>query len=486
MDVIRRFAGQVPILGVCLGHQCLGQVYGGRIVRARQVMHGKTSKVFHDERGLFAGVANPFVATRYHSLVIAPDSVPDALEVTAKTWDDEIMGGAGRGPGRHEDAGRGRAVPPGVDHDHRRQAAPGQLPGRGRRCGVSDPIKAALAQVIAGRELGFDDTAAVFGAIMDGAATPAQIGGLLVALRMKGETADELAGAATAMRARAGRRWRCLIRRAPSTPAAPAGTAWAWSTCRPWARSSPLGAGAVVAKHGNRAVSSKAGSADVLEALGVVIDAAPAAVEACLARAGIGFAFAPVFHAATRHAAGPRRELGTRTLFNLLGPLTNPARVAHQVVGVFDKAWCAPMARALGRLGAERAFVVHGDGGVDELAVNGMTWVAEWTGHGVREYAMVPADFGLAGGDPRELAGGDAAANAQILWRVLTGADAVDRGMPTRAVRKAALMTAALALVAIGQATSPKDGAAQAAAALDAGRAAAALEAWIAASRGAP
>ncbi len=350
---------------------------------------------------------------------------------------------------------------------------------------MSDPIKAALAQVIAGRELGFDDTAAVFGAIMDGAATPAQIGGLLVALRMKGETADELAGAATAMRARA-------------APLAVPDPARAVDTCGTGGDGLGMvnvstlgaivaaGAGAVVAKHGNRAVSSKAGSADVLEALGVVIDAAPAAVEACLARAGIGFAFAPVFHAATRHAAGPRRELGTRTLFNLLGPLTNPARVAHQVVGVFDKAWCAPMARALGRLGAERAFVVHGDGGVDELAVNGMTWVAEWTGHGVREYAMVPADFGLAGGDPRELAGGDAAANAQILWRVLTGADAVDRGMPTRAVRKAALMTAALALVAIGQATSPKDGAAQAAAALDAGRAAAALEAWIAASRGAP
>lgn len=349
---------------------------------------------------------------------------------------------------------------------------------------MSDPIKAALAQVIAGRELGFDDTAAVFGAIMDGAATPAQIGGLLVALRMKGETADELAGAATAMRARA-------------APLAVPDPARAVDTCGTGGDGLGMvnvstlgaivaaGAGAVVAKHGNRAVSSKAGSADVLEALGVVIDAAPAAVEACLARAGIGFAFAPVFHAATRHAAGPRRELGTRTLFNLLGPLTNPARVAHQVVGVFDKAWCAPMARALGRLGAKRAFVVHGDGGLDEIAVSGMTWVAEWTGQGVREYAVAPADFGLGGGDARELAGGDAPTNAQLLWRVLTGADAVDRAMPTRAIRKVAIMTAGLALVAIGAAESPRAGAALAAAAIDDGRAGRTLEAWIATSKAA-
>lgn len=348
---------------------------------------------------------------------------------------------------------------------------------------MSDRVRAAIASAIARRDLPAAEVAEVFGDIMDGLATPAQIGGLLVALRCKGETADELAGAAAAMRARA-------VRLAVPDPARAVDTCGTGGDNSGTVNLSTLaaiiaaGAGAIVPKHGNRALSSKAGSADVLEALGVVIDAAPPVVETCLAQAGIGFAFAPAFHAATRHAAGPRRELGTRTLFNLLGPMTNPAQVAHQVVGVYDKAWCAPVARALGALGARRAFVVHGDGGLDELAVNGMTWVAEWTGTGVREYAMAPIDFGLGGADPRELAGGDAKTNAQILWRILTGADAADRAMPSRAVRKAAIMTAALALQAIGAAESPLAGAALAARAIDDGRAAATLERWIAASKG--
>lgn len=347
---------------------------------------------------------------------------------------------------------------------------------------MSERVKAAIAAVIARRDLAAADVADVFGEIMDGHATPAQIGGLLVALRCKGETADELAGAARAMRARA-------------TPLAVPDHARAVDTCGTGGDNAgtvnistlaaiiAAGAGAIVAKHGNRALSSKAGSADVLEAMGVVIDAPVAVVEACIATAGIGFAFAPAFHAATRHAAGPRRELGTRTLFNLLGPLTNPAQVMHQVVGVYDKAWCAPVARALGALGARRAFVVHGDGGLDEIAVNGMTWVAEWTGTAVREYAMVPGDFGLGGADPGELAGGDAATNAQILWRVLTGADAADRRMPTRAVRKAAVMTAALALHAIGLGEDKRAAAALAIRALEDGRATGALEKWIAVSK---
>lgn len=347
---------------------------------------------------------------------------------------------------------------------------------------MSERVRAAIAAAIARRDLPAAEVAEVFGDIMDGQATPAQIGGLLVALRCKGETADELAGAARAMRARA-------------VPLAVPDHARAVDTCGTGGDNSgtvnlstlaaiiAAGAGAIVAKHGNRALSSKAGSADVLEALGVVIDAPVAVVEACLGAANIGFAFAPAFHAATRHAAGPRKELGTRTLFNLLGPLTNPAQVAHQVVGVYDKAWCAPVARALGSLGARRAFVVHGDGGLDEIAVNGMTWVAEWTGTAVKEYAIVPADFGLGGGDPGELAGGDAAHNAQLLWRVLTGADAMDRRMPTRAIRKAAVMTAALALYAIGLADGLKGGAALAGKALDDGRAGQALEKWIAVSK---
>lgn len=344
----------------------------------------------------------------------------------------------------------------------------------------ADVLKAAIARLALGGDLGREAMAEVVGAIMDGQATPAQIGGLLMTLRMKGETADELAGAAAAMRARA-------------TPLAVPDAARAVDTCGTGGDGSgtvnvstlaaiiAAGAGAVVVKHGNRALSSRSGSADVLEQLGVVIDAAPATVEACLRGAGIGFAFAPTFHAATRHAAGPRRELGTRTIFNLLGPMTNPGRVAHQVVGVYDRRWCAPVARALGALGSRHVFVVHGDGGIDELAVRGATWVAEGKGGAVHEYAMVPGDFGLPVSDPAELAGGDPAHNAGVLLQVLARADA---GLPTRAVRHAALMTAALALVACGLAATPPEGAALARAALDDGRAMRALERWIALSQG--
>ena len=250
---------------------------------------------------------------------------------------------------------------------------------RRRRRGALD-LKGAIAHVVARHDLGADQIAHVFGLIMDGHATPAQIGGLLIALRMKGETPTELAGAARAMRARAAP-LACPHPERGVDTCGTGGDGAGTVNVSTLAAIVAAGAGACVAKHGNRAQSSRSGSADVLEALGVKIDAAPAVVEACMRDAGIGFAFAPAFHAATRHAAGPRRELGTRTLFNLLGPMTNPAGVRHQVVGVFARAWCEPVAEALGQLGARRAFVVHGAGGpsgLDEVAVAGTTWVAEW------------------------------------------------------------------------------------------------------------
>jgi anthranilate phosphoribosyltransferase len=303
---------------------------------------------------------------------------------------------------------------------------------------LQDAIRKALAR----DDLGRDEMADVVGTIMDGGATPAQIGGLLVALRAKGECVDELIGAATAMRARAAA-LACESARAIDT-CGTGGDGAGTINVSTLAALVLAGCGAVVAKHGNRAQSSRCGSADVLEALGVVVDAEPAVVARCLTAAGIGFAFAPKFHAATRHAAGPRKELGTRTIFNLLGPLTNPARVAHQVVGVFDAAWCEPLARALGGLGLRRAAVVHGAGGVDEVAVRGETRVAVWDG-AVMVRIATPRDFGLEDADPGGLDGGDAPFNAAVLRRALAGAD-VGAGEPLRAVHNAAVMTAALGL----------------------------------------
>jgi anthranilate phosphoribosyltransferase len=299
---------------------------------------------------------------------------------------------------------------------------------------IVEAIKRALAR----EDLSRDDMAAVIGQIMDGAATPAQIGGLLVALRAKGETVDELVGAATAMRARS-----LAVDVDPARAIDTCGTGGDGAgtiNVSTLAAIVVAACGGVVAKHGNRAQSSKCGSADVLEALGVVADAPPEVVARCVRDAGIGFCFAPRFHAATRHASGPRKELGTRTIFNLLGPLTNPACVRHQVVGVYDDAWCEPVAMALGALGARRAAVVHGHGALDELAVRGESYVAIFDDGRARMEMMSPASFGARAVDPAGLAGGDPARNAEIA-RALFAGERVEE-----AVRVAVAMTAALAL----------------------------------------
>ncbi|MSP16130.1 MAG: anthranilate phosphoribosyltransferase [Myxococcales bacterium] len=335
-------------------------------------------------------------------------------------------------------------------------------------------LQAAIAHAVARRDFSEAEIAAAFGRIMDGEATPAQIGALLVALRMKGETPAELAGAARAMRARA----IPLFCAEPAVDTCGTGGDGAGSlNVSTLAAIVVAACGVRVAKHGNRAVSSRAGSADVLEALGVAVAAPVAVLERCLAEVNIAFLFAPAFHAATRHAAGPRRELGTRTIFNLLGPLTNPAGVRHQVVGVFDAAYLEPMAGALGLLGARRAFVVHGEGGLDEVAVAGQTRVAEWDGVRVVTRRLAPADFGLAEEDPAGLAGGDAAENALAVHALLGGAP----GAP----RAATVMEAALALVVVGAAADPASGARRAEAAIDSGDATRTLARWAALSQGA-
>ena len=348
-------------------------------------------------------------------------------------------------------------------------------------------LQQAIARALDRRDLARDEMSAVIGQIMDGAATPAQVGGLLVALRAKGEAVDELVGAATAMRARA-------------IPLACPRLAHSIDTCGTGGDGagtinvSTLAAiliaacGGAVAKHGNRALSSRCGSADVLEVLGVVIDADAAVVTRCIEQAGIGFAFAPRFHAATRHAAGPRKELGTRTIFNLLGPLTNPAAVQHQVVGVYARAWCEPVAAALGALGVRRAAVVHGADGLDEIAVRGETHLALWDAGAVSNRTLTPAAFGAPEVDPAGLAGGDAAHNAAILRAVLAG-EGVGPGEPREAVLIAAALTAALGLALL--APGPLDLAtlpacyARAVAAVHGGGAAAVLARWVTASRGA-
>jgi anthranilate phosphoribosyltransferase len=335
-------------------------------------------------------------------------------------------------------------------------------------------LSAAIARTSARNDLTADEMADTIGRIMDGEATAAQIGGLLIALRMKGETVDEVVGAARAMRARAHKL------RVPAgvvvDTCGTGGDGRGTINVSTIAALVVAAAGVRVAKHGNRAQSSRSGSADVLEALGVDVAAPVDAVERCLDEVGIGFLFAPAFHGATRHAAAARKEIGVRTIFNLLGPLTNPAGARHQLIGVYDSTLVEPMALALGQLGSEHALVVHGDG-IDEFSPNGATDVAELRNGEVKRYQLRPRDFGLADEDPRGLAGGDAAANAAAARAILGGA----RG----AGRSAVVMSAAGALYAAGR-SGLRDGARLAEETIDSGAAMALLDRLVECSRRRP
>lgn len=281
-------------------------------------------------------------------------------------------------------------------------------------------IQAALARAVAGASLSESEMEDVVRQLMEGAMTPAQIGGLLVALRMKGETVEEIVGAVRAMRRHAAR----VQPRAPVVvdTCGTGGDRRGTFNISTAAALIAAGAGLTVAKHGNRAMSGTVGGADVLEALGVRIDLSPAEVAACIDEVGIGFLFAQIFHPAMRHAAGPRRELGVRTIFNLLGPLSNPAGARHQVVGVFAAQWTEPLACALGRLGGVHALVVHGEDGLDEISLAAPTQLSEWREGGLRSYRVTPEEFGLSRCADGDLEAGNRETAASIIRAIVAGA----------------------------------------------------------------
>ena len=322
-----------------------------------------------------------------------------------------------------------------------------------------------IDKLVRHEDLTGEEAAAAMSDVMEGRATPAQLSGLLVGLAMKGERPIEIVGLARAMRAHAvpiARRYDRVFDTC-GTGGDRSGT-FNISSC---AALVLAGCGVRVAKHGNRAVSSRSGSADVFEALGVSVMASPAVVERCLAEAGIGFFFAPTFHPSMRHAAATRRELGVRTAFNLLGPLTNPAGATRQLVGVPRAELTELMARALMLLGSERAWVVHAADGLDEISTTGYTKISECRGRTVNTFYLHPADVGLPKATPDSLKGGTAHDNAHIIRAVLAGG----RG-PARDV---VLMNAGAALFVAGEASSVQDGIARAALAIDGGDAGLAL-----------
>ena len=336
-------------------------------------------------------------------------------------------------------------------------------------------IVRVLAQVMDGRSLDRAQARAVMDEIMRGEATPAQIGAFLVALRLKGENADEIAGFAEAMREHVvpvRPRRRDLV-----DTAGTGGDAKHTLNISTAAALVAAAAGAAVAKHGNRAVSSASGSADVLEALGFRLDLDPDRIASSIDALGFGFMFAPSHHPAMRHAAPVRRELATRTVFNVLGPLTNPAGARAQVVGVYAPTLVRTIAEVLARLGARRAFVVHGAGGIDELSPAGPNLVCEVVDGGVRERTIDAEELGVGRCDPSELAGGSAAENAEAIRDVFAGCDG--------GRRSAILLNAAGAIAAAGHADDLREGLEVARDAVDSGAAAERLEELVAYSHAA-
>ncbi len=333
-------------------------------------------------------------------------------------------------------------------------------------------MKPYLEKILGRRNLTQQETSEAFDLIMSGGATPAQIGAFIVALRMKGETVEEIAGGAASMRRHAVF-IDCGGRPVVDT-CGTGGDGLATFNISTTAAFVVAGAGVPVAKHGNRAISSKCGSADVLAALGVNIDIAPDAVEECVREAGIGFLYAPKLHPAMKHAMGPRRELGVRTIFNMLGPLTNPAGAKGQIIGVFSPELTEPFAHVLRLLGSRRAFIVHGQDGMDEITVTTTTRISELSAAGVRTYEFDPLTLIDGYADAAELAGGEPAENAAIARAVIGG----ERG-PRRDI---VCLNAAAAIVAGGKAETLRDGWIAAQASIDGGGARRALEALIATS----
>ena len=323
-----------------------------------------------------------------------------------------------------------------------------------------DDLKSIIGKVATGATLSRDEAASAFDSMMSGEATPSQMGGLLMALRVRGETVDEITGAVSAMRAK------MLRVNAPADAIDVVGTGGDGSgsvnvsTCASFI---VAGAGVPVAKHGNRALSSRSGAADVLSSLGVKIDIRPEHVGRCIREAGIGFMFAPSHHPAMKNVGPTRVELATRTIFNLLGPLSNPAGVRRQMIGVFSKQWTQPLAQVLKNLGAERVWVVHGSDGLDEITTAGPTTVTSLEDGEVRTFEISPEDVGLARVKPEALRGGDASTNASAVQDVLEG-----KKTPFRDV---ALFNAAAALLVAGKAKNLQAGLDLATHSLDSGEA---------------
>lgn len=467
LEAIRHFSGKIPILGVCLGHQFIAEAFGGKIVKASVLMHGKASKIrFQKDATLFRHLPEEVPCGRYHSLIVEDASVPECLWVTARDTDGQIMGLEHKelpiyGVQFHPEsiltqAGKQILINflntiPGVSIPDVMQEPPAP---KKALCPYSN-------RLIEFQNLTQQEAAEAMDIIMSGQATEAQIAEFLTALRMKGETIDEISGLALGMRAKAN-----LV---PDSKDAidivgTGGDLASSFNISTTASFVIAAAGVKVAKHGNRSVSSKSGAADVLECLGVKIQSTPEQAKACLDTVGVSFLFAQSYHKSMRFVAPVRGQMGVQTVFNVLGPLTNPAQTDYIVLGVYEKKLLSVMAHVLIQIGIQRAMVVYGNDRLDEVSISDSTSVAEVRDGQVLEYELTPEQMGLPRGTKEEIVGGTAQENADITKGILNGSI-------TGSKRNIVLLNAGCALYTIGKVASVQDGVSLAAEMIDSGKA---------------
>jgi len=468
-EAIKHFTGKIPVLGVCLGHQCLGAVYGGKVDRAPRLMHGKTSPVTHNGQGVFKDIPSPFDAMRYHSLVVY-EPIPAELEIVAQTEEGEIMALKHR---QHPTYGV-QFHPESILTEHGKVLLKNfldiKMPVTEHATSNTDFLKPFIAKTINRTDLTAAEAEEAMNVIMTGQATPAQVSAYLVSLRMKGETIPEITGSVRAMRANA-------VKVKLANPderiydiVGTGGDGAHTFNISTAAAFVLAGTGRKVAKHGNRAASSHCGSADVLSALGVSLDLTPEQIAHAIDNIGIGFMFAAKFHPAMKHAIGPRKEIGQRTIFNVLGPLTNPAGANIQLTGVYDAKLTEPLANVLKELGSRAALIIYGAGGTDELNTCGVNRISHLKDGAVTTYDLDPAALGFSLATIQDLRGGTPDESAVMMRDLLSG-------KLKGARRDSVLLNAAGALAA--ESGDFKSALEEATASLDSGKALAKLNALV-------
>lgn len=477
-NAIEHFAGKVPILGICLGHQAIGEVFGAKVVPAKELMHGKMSAaVINPTDPLFEGLDSEIHVARYHSLVVSEQNVPKELKILGTDEEGQIMAM------KHKDFDvYGIQFHPEsiltetgmkILENFLVNIADIQLDGRKKDKEMTtvnqETLKPYLAKIVEGNHLTTEESYKAMDCIMSGEATDAQIASFLTGLRMNGETPAEITGFARVMRAKAA----AVPEETEAIDIVGTGGDLANSFNISTTSAFVIAAsGAKVAKHGNRSVSSKSGAADVLEALGAKIGLSPEESKKCLDEIGVAFLFAQTHHGSMKYAGPVRAQLGVRSVFNILGPLANPAMTNYIVLGVYEKDLLQPMADVMKNLGVKRAMIVYGNDRLDEVSISDTTSVCEINGQEIKEYTIDPRELGLTIYKKEEIAGGTADENAIITRDILSGKE-------QGAKRDIVLLNAGTALFTIGKVSSIQEGVEMAKQAIDSGKAMEKLDEFV-------